>query len=160
MIERIYIGAVIVLVLLLFYCLYAATLYDNLEREHHDSKMKLIQLNKTNFDGVSRKAGLLELEAELKLYKISPSDPYAFHKLENKIKSKVIPAKKSALKKIINTCFYSIVQGGTTGFITGGIAGSMGGAIVFGTVMPIVAAYRELNPTNESLFNVPEKKLN
>lgn len=116
MIEKIYLGLAIIIVLILFYCLYISYIFD---------------------------------ESILKQYNIdSETSKY----LSNKHVHKKLSESKSVFKKIINSSFYGILQGGATGFITGGLPGALGGAFVFGTVMPIIATYREINPLDESLI--------
>jgi hypothetical protein len=64
-----------------------------------------------------------------------------------------LAGKTSVLKKVINSAFYGILQGGATGFVTGGIPGALGGSIVFGTVLPIITTHRELSPFDETLLH-------
>jgi len=153
MLDKIYIGAVVVLMLVLFYCLYLAWQSDTDILVQYDKKIELVEACKLSQDRARRKALLLDLEPEFKKHNISVADAQALNKLEYKIRNDEAHKHKSTFKKIANTCFYSIMQGGATGFITGGVAGSLGGAIVFGTVMPIVAAYRELYPSDETLVS-------
>lgn len=157
MLDKIYTGLIIVLVLILFGCLYFAWRYDTDVLEQYDKKIDLVNRCKHSTDKSQKKALLMKLESDFKKHSISPIDNLALHKLESKIRYDDAHKQKSIFKKITNTCFYSIMQGGATGFITGGIPGSLGGAIVFGTVMPIVAAYRELNPFDENLVPLNTK---
>jgi hypothetical protein len=151
MIERIYIGLVLILMIILFYCLYAAWSHDTKTLQDYDNKINLINKCKKTTNRSQHKAILLELDEDFKKYEI-PIDSKALYALEYKIKKNDIYKHKSSFKKIVNTCLFSIMQGGATGFITGGLPGLLGGSIVFGTVMPIISTYRDLNPVDEMLI--------
>lgn len=151
MIEKIYIGIVLFLLVILFYYLYAAWSHDTQILLEYDNKINLINKCKKTTNRSQYKAILIELSEDFKKYEV-PINEKAIFSLEHKLKHNDIYKHKSSFKKMVNNCLFSIMQGGATGFITGGLPGLLGGSIVFGTVMPIIAAYRDLNPFDEMLI--------
>lgn len=147
MIQNIYIGLIIGVLLLLFYCFYLSWYHDIVRLEKYERKIKLIKSGITS-DKVSH---LHELHEDLKKHHISSDDQKALHKLVHKVMFEEIAGEKSIFKKVLNATFYGMLQGASTGFITGGIPGALGGSLVFGTINPIMKTYQELNPCDESL---------
>jgi hypothetical protein len=151
MIEKIYIGIAIALVIALLICLVVTWRADTEALEEYDHKINLIKRGLGDTKTQNYKAFLLELQDDLKKHNIESSDKQALKKLANKIAFEEITGKKSTFKKVVNSCFFGLLQGGATGFITGGLPGALGGALVFGTVVPIITTYKELYPSNENL---------
>ena len=141
MIEKIYTSILILILFVLLYSLYIAYEYDNNTLKIYDHKIKCIKQGITG-----------ELQQDFKKYNINCKEQNALKKLANKILYEEISVKKSIFKKVVNSSLTGIVQGGVTGFITGGLPGLLGGSIVFGTIIPIVTAYKELNPPDETLI--------
>jgi hypothetical protein len=152
MIEKIYISIVIVLLVVLFVCLFIAWKSDTQSLEEYDRKINLIKLGLSDQKTLNYRAFVNELRNDLRTHNISTEDKDALNKLANKIMFEEIAGQKSMFKKVVGACFYGLMQGGATGFITGGLPGALGGSIVFGTINPIMTTYKELNPVDEQLI--------
>lgn len=151
MIEKIYMPVVIVLLIILFGCLTIAWRSDTDALTKYEHKIRLIKAGIADQKSVNYKMFINELKSDLNTYDISPSDSLALNKLAKKIVHEELAGQKSMLKKVVNSSFYGILQGGATGFITGGAPGALGGAIVFGVISPIITTYKEVYPTDELL---------
>ena len=152
MIEKIYISIVIVLLVILAFCLFAAWRSDTLSLEEYDRKINLIKLGLSDQKTLNYREFINELRSDLSAHNISGEDKDALNKLANKIMFEEIAGQKSMFKKVVSACFYGLMQGGATGFITGGLPGALGGSIVFGTVNPIMTTYKEFNPVDDNLL--------
>lgn len=151
MLQNIYIGLIIAVLLLLFYCLYLGWSHDVKLLEKYEKKIKLIKAGITDKRITQYHMMMQELDSDLKKYNIAINDQQALQKLMHKIMFEEIAGEKSIFKKVLNSTFSGLLQGASTGFITGGIPGALGGSLVFGTVNPIIRTYQELNPYDESL---------
>jgi hypothetical protein len=151
MLEKLYTSIIVVFCILLFICLVVAYNHDQNALEKYENKMSLIKRGIMDKNTRNYKAFMLELKSDLETHKISLSDKEALNKLANKIMFEEITGQKSIFKKVSNACILGLVQGGVTGFLTGGMPGMLGGSLVFGTTMPILTTYKELNPLNENL---------
>ena len=151
MIEKIYTPVVIVLLVILFSCLYISWQSDTEALEEYDRKIKLIKAGIADQKTRNYNLFVNELKSDLAAYNISPSDQFALRKLSDKIMFEELAGKKSLFKRVVNSAFYGLLQGGATGFVTGGPPGALGGAIVFGMVSPIITTYREMCPADERL---------
>ena len=151
MLENIYIGIIILILIILCYCFYVSYRHDSELLGIYEHKIRLIKSGIVDNRTSNYQIFMKELEADLTKHNISPSDKSAMHKLMHKIMFEEIAGQKSIFKKVLNSSFYGMLQGAATGFVTGGLPGSLGGALVFGTVGPIIKTYQELNPCDESL---------
>ncbi len=151
--DNIYIGIIIVILIVLFYCFYISWKHDVDILEKYEQKIKLIKSGMINDKTAKYQSFMNELKEDMHKYNISPSDQLAMQKLMHKIMFVEITGKKSVFKKILNSSLYGMLQGAIVGFITGGISGSLAGALIFGTVGPIIKTHQELNPCDESLIN-------
>jgi len=152
MLQDIYIGIIVVILLILFYCFYVSWKHDVQLLETYENKLKLIKKGIMSPEMKEYKNFMAELNDDLKRHNISNSDKEALYKLMQKIMFEEIAGQKSIFKKVVNSTFYGLMQGGATGFITGGLPGALGGAVVFGTVAPIIRTYQEISPSDENLI--------
>ena len=151
MLENIYIGIIIVILVILFYCFYISWQHDVTLLEIYEHKINLIKSGVVDNSTKQYQEFMRELESDMKKHNINPNDKKALNKLMHKIMFVEIAGQSSIFKKVFNSTFYGLLQGGATGYVTGGIPGALGGALVFGTVSPIIKAYQELNPCDEGL---------
>lgn len=153
MIEKIYFDIAIILVILLLLCLYFAWSYDNQAIAQYEKKLSLLQYGIADSKTVNYTEFVLELKEDLKKHNIKYEDRQSLRKLMDKIVYEELSGRKSVFKKVISSSFYGLLQGGAAGFITGGVPGALGGGIVFGTVTPILTAFKELIPVDEQLIS-------
>jgi len=151
MLQNIYIGIVIVILLMLLYCYYISWQHDVQLLDRYESKLKLIKMGLVDKQIAQYQSMMKELSDDLRRHNIAADDSRALNKLMHKIMFEEIAGEKSIFKKVLNSTFYGMLQGGATGYVTGGIPGALGGALVFGTVSPIIKTYQELNPCDENL---------
>lgn len=152
MLEKIYISIAIVLLIMLFICIYIAWKSDTEALEEYDRKINLIKSGIIDQKTSRYKSFMIELDSDLKKYGINPADRLALQKLAKKITFEEISGRKSLFKKIFNSAFYGLLQGGATGFVTGGAPGALGGAIIFGTINPVISTLKEISPIDEQLI--------
>lgn len=151
MLQNIYTGIIIGVIIILMFCFYVSWSRDVVLLERYEKKMKLLKIGGADQNAQEYQAFKSELIEDMKRYNISQSDQNALRQLTNKIVFEELAGQKSIFKKVLNASFYGLLQGGATGFITGGFPGALGGALVFGTVSPIIKTYQEFNPCDESL---------
>ncbi len=151
MIQNIYFGLIVAILLLLFYCLYLSWVHDTELLAKYERKIKLIKSGIADKKIIQYAGMSKELGEDLQKYNISMDDQRALHKLMHKIVFEEIAGETSIFKKVLNSAFYGMLQGAATGYITGGIPGALGGSLVFGTVSPIMKTYQELHPCDEAL---------
>lgn len=158
MLEDIYIGIVIVILIVMCYCFYVSWQHDVRLLSIYEHKINLIKSGIADNSTKQYQAFMQELDSDMQKHNINPTDKAALNKLMHKIMFVEIAGQSSVFKKVLNSTFYGLLQGGATGYVTGGIPGALGGALVFGTISPIIKAYQELNPCDEGLVEGLQSK--
>jgi hypothetical protein len=93
-----------------------------------------------------------ELKNDMIKYNLDPDDNQQISKYINNIVREEIGAKESLYKIVSYSVIENILRGGIIGYITGGLSGSVAGALVFGSIVPAFTFYKGVNPPDENLF--------